>query len=394
MSLDPLTLSPAVGLVALQFFLYAGGWALGAWLLREQRAVLAHWAGFMACVALGFLLMSLRGEPRTWMAFNGAALAWIAGLLLLWRGVARYFRAPAWGWAQALVFVVLLLGNLWLGPGAEGAAARVVLSYGSGMLVFVLLVANVVPVTAYRFGPARSLVLLVPAIIVVIAFALLVIRQLSDPGHAFELHRSDPRNLRALAAYVVAAALFNVTFTALVVARLVHRLRELSVRDTLTGLYNRRAMDERLRQQCERWRRGGERFSIALLDLDFFKRINDTLGHQAGDKVLLRTGQWLQAEVRGGDMVARVGGEEFLVLMPGASGAESRVLAERLRMGLAALHRQALAAGEATAPTLTVSIGVAEVQEGDGGPDGLIRRADEALYRAKALGRDRVELAG
>lgn len=387
--MDPKTLAPAVGLVALQFLLYAAGWAIGARLLREHRAVMAHWAGFMACAGLGFLLMSQRGEPRGWLAYNGAAVLWAGSLLLLWRGVAHYFHAPSRTRLQQVLFVALLVGHAWLGPAEPQAAQRVLASYGTGLLICLLLIANVMPATQRRLGPAQSLLLTAPAFILVAVFATLLLRQLTDLSLPQEMHRFDGRNIQALAACLVAAALFNMSFAGLVVSRLVHRLRNQSTHDALTGLFNRRAMDERLLQHWERWRRGGEGFSVALLDLDFFKRVNDTLGHGEGDQVLVRTARWLAAEVRGADVVARVGGEEFLVLMPGANGPAALVLAERLRAGLAALQR----AAPTGAPALTVSIGVAEAGDADAGPDGLLRRADEALYRAKAAGRDRVVLA-
>lgn len=387
--MDLQTLAPAVGLVALQFLLYAAGWALGARLLREHRVVMLHWAGFMACAGLGFLLMSQRGEPRIWLAFNGAAVLWAGGLLLLWRGVAHYFRAPRCTRLQQGLFVLLLAGHAWLGPAEPQAAQRVLASYGADLLICLLLIANVMPTTRRRLGLVQSLLLTAPAFILLAAFATLGLRQLADMSQPLEMHRFDGRNVLALAACVVAAALFNMSFAGLVVTRLVQRLRNQSTHDVLTGLFNRRAMDERLQQHWERWRRGGEGFSVALLDLDLFKHVNDTLGHAAGDQVLVRTAHWLAAEVRGADVVARVGGEEFLVLMPGAAGPAAQALAERLRAGLAAL----VPAAPGGSPVLTVSIGVAEAGARDAGPDGLLRRADEALYRAKAAGRNRVVLA-
>jgi len=164
--------------------------------------------------------------------------------------------------------------------------------------------------------------------------------------------------------------------------------RELATRDALTGLLNRRAMVELLAREHPRIERGQGPLVVALLDIDFFKRINDEHGHGAGDEVLRRFAAVIKDQLRAADALARWGGEEFLLLMPGTRAEDARVVLDRLR--------GAIAAGgfERIAPQLKVSFsaGVAEVHEGES-QDGAIDRADRALYRAKQGGRDRVELA-
>lgn len=164
--------------------------------------------------------------------------------------------------------------------------------------------------------------------------------------------------------------------------------RELATRDALTGLLNRRAMVELLAREHPRIQRGQGPLVVALLDIDWFKRINDNLGHGAGDEVLRRFASVVTSQLRAADALARWGGEEFLLLMPGTRGADARAVLDRLR--------GAIAAGgfDAIAPDLKVSFsaGVAEVLEGEP-QDAAIDRADRALYRAKQGGRDRVELA-
>jgi diguanylate cyclase len=164
--------------------------------------------------------------------------------------------------------------------------------------------------------------------------------------------------------------------------------RELATRDALTGLLNRRAMVELLAREHPRIERGQGPLSVALLDIDFFKRINDDLGHGAGDEVLRRFASVINSQLRAADALARWGGEEFLLLMPGTSAQDARVVLDRLR--------GAIATGgfEAVAPQMkvTFSAGVAEVQEGET-QDAAIDRADRALYRAKQAGRNCVEVA-
>jgi diguanylate cyclase (GGDEF)-like protein len=162
--------------------------------------------------------------------------------------------------------------------------------------------------------------------------------------------------------------------------------RELATRDALTGLLNRRAMVELLAREHPRIERGQGPLSVALLDIDWFKRINDGLGHGAGDDVLRRFATILKEQLRAADALARWGGEEFLLLMPGTRRDDARAVLDRLRR---------LVAGggfETIAPELKVSFsaGVVEVREGES-QDTAIDRADRALYRAKQGGRDRVE---
>ena len=165
--------------------------------------------------------------------------------------------------------------------------------------------------------------------------------------------------------------------------------RELATRDALTGLLNRRAMVELLAREHPRIDRGQGPLAIALLDIDWFKRINDGLGHGAGDEVLRRFAAVLKARLRAADALARWGGEEFLLLMPGTRLDDARTVLDRLRREVCTGD-----AFEAVAPGLKVSFsaGVAEVAEGES-QDAAIDRADRALYRAKLGGRNRVEAA-
>ena len=143
-------------------------------------------------------------------------------------------------------------------------------------------------------------------------------------------------DVRAALVYMVVALAFHATLVSLVVGRLLAELRHKARHDPLTGLLNRRAMEEAIGAQMQRGRRTGETHSLLMLDLDHFKSINDRLRPSAGDLVLQHVATVLQANVRKIDHVARVGGEEFLVLMPGASLDTARPAAERLREQLAA----------------------------------------------------------
>ena len=162
--------------------------------------------------------------------------------------------------------------------------------------------------------------------------------------------------------------------------------RKKALIDPLTGLPNRAAWAERLALEVAHWQTRGNPLLIAMLDLDHFKRINDGYGHLAGDKVLKIIAAQLRKHLRAGDFMARFGGEEFVLLMPGTALAEGIALAEKLRAAIEAcpFHFK----GEPV--TITVSIGVSAFKAGDRGEQ-VLKRADEALYQAKYKGRNCVE---
>jgi diguanylate cyclase (GGDEF)-like protein len=166
------------------------------------------------------------------------------------------------------------------------------------------------------------------------------------------------------------------------------RLERLASVDELTGLLNRRALEAALRRDLALADRERKALSILLLDIDHFKKVNDTWGHQTGDAVLTMVGTTLTQSLRGSDVAGRYGGEEFMCLLPATDVAGAKVVAERLR---AAFLDRSVPTRDSSIG-ITVSIGSASVC-GPGCRDALeviVRRADECLYRAKAEGRNRV----
>jgi len=170
------------------------------------------------------------------------------------------------------------------------------------------------------------------------------------------------------------------------------RLAALSMTDSLTGLANRRQFDEALRSEWERARRTGQPLALLMLDVDHFKRYNDLYGHLAGDECLQRVAAVLGgAARRGGDLVARFGGEEFALILPNTDGASARLVAEQIIHDVQALGLPHAGSGHGC---VTLSVGVACTDPGAGGaPDSLIHSADVALYRAKGQGRNGAALA-
>lgn len=169
----------------------------------------------------------------------------------------------------------------------------------------------------------------------------------------------------------------------------VDRGLELSVIDQLTGLYNRRYMTSQLQQYMHRALMGGKPLSVMMLDIDHFKPINDTHGHQAGDEVLQELADRLRHNIRPMDVACRPGGEEFLVILPETPGELAFAAAERVRKAIAANVFNVLS--DTQQISVTVSAGVASLQGPQDTMAELIARADSALYQAKAAGRNRVQ---
>jgi diguanylate cyclase (GGDEF)-like protein len=238
----------------------------------------------------------------------------------------------------------------------------------------------------WRFPLALSLPLLLGGA----AFGGRALRALLAPESvATEMNVHSALNVGSALGYIVLVLLLHATLTALVVARLLGQLRQLARRDPLTGLLNRRALHAALDELVRMRRRVADTFCVLMIDVDHFKAVNDRHGHEAGDRALTHIARLMTQALRTQDRLGRFGGEEFAVLLPSADMAQALALAEALRLGV---QRSPLLHGTLTVP-LSVSIGVAQWSGPAEDPTRLLARADDALYRAKRLGRDRVEAA-
>lgn len=192
--------------------------------------------------------------------------------------------------------------------------------------------------------------------------------------------RAGTQFLAHLAA-VISACLEN--------ARLQDKVRQLGLRDPLTGINNRRFFDKRLSEEVSRARRTGSPLSCLFIDLDHFKHINDQHGHQTGDRVLSEVASFLQNRMRDCDVLARFGGEEFVILLTDTPSELAAEIAERIRLSIA---RQTFADGSNSAISITLSVGLATLNEDQrvSCAETLLQSADQAVYQAKVQGRDRL----
>jgi diguanylate cyclase (GGDEF)-like protein len=167
-------------------------------------------------------------------------------------------------------------------------------------------------------------------------------------------------------------------------------LRNLSVRDPLTGLFNRRYMEESLQREIATAQRKNRPLALVILDLDYFKKFNDTFGHEAGDFLLREVGGLLSRKSRVGDVACRFGGEEFVMIYPEAEPQIAVQLAQQLREAIYAVQPQHFGR---SLGQISASFGLAFFPTHGNTVDELLRAADKALYEAKAAGRNRVEVA-
>ncbi|AEL06616.1 putative signal protein with GGDEF domain [Xanthomonas campestris pv. raphani 756C] len=194
-------------------------------------------------------------------------------------------------------------------------------------------------------------------------------------------------NAQELASLTVAEAAAEQLSLALHNLRLRETLRQQSIRDPLTGLFNRRYLEEALNHELSRCTRRVQPLSVLMLDVDHFKQFNDLHGHSGGDRVLAAIGELLLTQTRGEDICCRYGGEELTIILPEVDLATASAMAEKLRAGIDAL--QVMADG-VSLPKITASFGVATFPGHAGNAAQLLRKADEALYRAKQAGRNQV----
>ena len=209
---------------------------------------------------------------------------------------------------------------------------------------------------------------------------------LADKADGSEFSDKDIKILEAIALYSAVAIERRVYYQSSV------NLRKISITDSLTGLLNRRYFEERISEEMERSKRHGQPFSLIILDIDDFKRFNDTYGHLCGDEALKNTANEIRRCVRIIDIAARYGGEEFAIILPTTEKEDAGLIGERIRSEIEGMPFNIKEAEKAVKQT--VSLGIASYPGDASSVEELINNADRALYRAKGLGKNRVVIFG
>lgn len=375
-------------MVGLQLVLFGLGWLGAANLSAEDRTNMRGLGMFNVGVGIGLLLVGMRGYLPYYATHALSNVCSMLSFALLWRAALAMTGDPGHEreqWTLALVGALLLL---WFGRSPETGQQRVT--------VYFLVVAWI----AFRgcWQVSRRLwsdqLRWTAAIMLITGWllgGLFLGRGASGLMSAVSTEFTFDSPPTLILAYVILAAGFtvNLVFANLVFGRMVRQLRRLSRHDMLTGLYNRRAIADALQLEWQRYRRGGPAFSVACIDVDLFKSINDRHGHAAGDQALVGIAGCLQSHIRPGDVIGRSGGEEFWALLMCTDGPTAAQVADRMRQAVA----EARGLHPDPGKCVTVSIGVALACSADASIDAIVARADAALYRAKHAGRNQVFLA-
>ena len=314
----------------------------------------AMWAGG---AGVGFMLAALPQPSEGSSALLVVVSMASALIALLLRFGAK--RLPRWALPAAAAMATFIASLLTYVGGGAGEWVDV-------QVIFLFVALG----SAYYFSDRQLAVQLA-----LIAIAYGVVLGLTDHVDA-----GAPRWLATVVAILTAAGL--VRALRLRVTEIVNRLADAARTDPLTGLQNRRGFEESFGAEVERAKREARSLTVLLGDLDHFKSLNDRMGHPAGDAALVRVGQLLLAALRRPDPVARTGGEEFALILPGAAGEVAWGIAERLRASV-----EEAFAGESV--PLTISLGLAQFPQNGDTADALLEAADQALYAAKRLGRNR-----
>ena len=384
----------AYAMAALMQAVVAVLWWVGGRVLGDTQRIAAHWAISGAFGALSFVLYFASWHAPvvpygTGLRIVGNVVA-VLWLIALQRGVWLFMKRPMRWRAHALALLLLLPGA-WFGLFDENNVLRIVVQTAVQACLGVAIARDLYACARANLQMRSPALLASPILVFAAMTAARGLQAAFTPVQSLsQFTGSSGLNVMTAFVCVLLVLPFNCVLLTLVVVRLRADLRRLSHHDGLTGLLNRRALEELLAAQVQRSRRNGERFCVLMLDVDHFKRINDRYGHAVGDAALRHLADLLGGRLRKIDHVARFGGEEFLVLLPGLVQTDALLVAERLRQLIA--QAPLLHAGKAI--PMSVSVGIAEW----GGPledtSRLLVRADAALYQAKHQGRNQVVTAG
>lgn len=342
------------------------------------------WGASSLCIGIGLIGTAFRGEIPDLVSIQLANTTLLAGCLLLLLGI-RHFakREINWlGFGAILLAIWILLSAF---PGEQGYSKRVMIFSTAMALCDAAIVREAIRIARLERLRSAWLVAMLFAPTVVIYGGRSLLAAFDQVGT--ELFPPNASPVGWLAGTGVAFIILRGQALLLLAAeRSNQALATLAQRDPLTGAMNRSGLEQWLARQV-RSQHPEQRAAILLVDVDHFKMLNDSLGHAAGDEVLRLFADTVRGQLRGSDILARQGGDEFAIVLPDLGIQEAVHVAERIQIAF----RSASARLAVSTPAPTLSIGVAEVDLPGRDIDQLLAQADEALYRAKRLGRDRVQ---
>lgn len=351
------------------------------------RSSLRIWGTVLLLQALGWLLMGLRGHASAWCSIvlaNGVLMVSYAETTRAMRLLLGVPQRRGW-----LIAVGLAgwLGITWFAVVRFDYRVRMYVAAGS-LLVYLLMLAWPLRHALRRGGSNAQRVMLLVLLGALLCWSARLVELAIRPTLAADLLIHSPANAVLLVYSALEPVLASIAFLLIYNETAQAQLQRLARTDPLTGTLNRLALDDEAGRLFAHARQTGTPLSVLMVDVDHFKRINDAFGHADGDAVLVTLARSLEAVLWPPARLGRMGGEEFLVLLPGTGLAEGIALAGQMR---AAAGQPSSSAPER--PPVTISAGVATLDAVDADAQALVRRADRALYEAKRAGRNRVVAA-
>ncbi|GAB2499484.1 GGDEF domain-containing protein [Arenimonas alkanexedens] len=357
---------------------------VGRSLTAEYRPSLYYWVAATLLLPAGFVLLSLRDQLDPWLAtvlantFIALAFAAYANSLRL------FYRAMYAPWLLASLVGLSVLISIYWGIVTPDLTLRLI-AISTALALLLGHSAFTVFRHAQRQGPIRLVtggVFAAAAVIMLYRSSVLVF----NPSLVTAVFQLTHVQLLTYAVGSVLPVIATIGYLLMCTERSQLELERAARVDFLTDCYNRRAIEEQGTRTLAAARRHGMPLAVLVLDIDHFKRINDELGHAAGDQALMQSVARIREEMRAEDVLGRLGGEEFIVLMPNTDSASAVSAGERIRLGFSA-RPLLLAEGRRSA---TLSIGVAMLAPMDRHFSQLLQRADRAMYAAKNAGRNLV----
>lgn len=345
-----------------------------------------YWMAGLSSYSLGLIFVAIRIVAPLWISVLFGNGAIITGIVLLLLGVLRYCRPLVLADYCLLVIgpltgLVMVIGY-WAGM-YEQARSNIF----HGVAILLLLANAIAGLYQRKKDESGRIIYSLSVSFVILCIVFRIIYQAKADHHITVLENSPGNAILFLSSTL---GVLGIGFSILLMATQwsQRRIRQVANRDELTGLYNRHGLIVRSGELGRIYHLQHERFSVAIIDIDFFKSINDTYGHVAGDRVLQEIARRIRINIRDEDILARYGGEEFLVILPCLEEIDAISWAERIRMAVSAepVHL------EQHKIPVTMSIGITEsgYQEIRHTFDAVVQRADQALYWAKEHGRDKV----
>lgn len=340
---------------------------------------------------IAVFLLIYRGVPASFWTWSLSDALLLSGFFWFFLGLRTLFRQPPLPHWPLLCFVVAI-GLLWCSQlilDSEKMAA-VIFSSISLTLLSACTLATYRPMRL-MYSVRTAAFVCFPLAMMSLFFLLRLILVLADsPLIVYNMNMTSVQALPQLGFLLVFSLLMNINAFGCALGRLILRIRDLADRDALTRVWNRRVILELLRQHESRYQLQGIPFGLLVCDLDHFKQINDRFGHQAGDEALLHAIRCFEQVLRDSDIIGRLGGEEFVIILSNTAPAGVHSAAERFRQNLSEQQLQFSALPDKLAShTITVSIGYGSICDFTDA-NALLVAADQAMYRAKENGRNQI----